>query len=73
MCVERVGAQNKAAGQLAPAVPALTCSQGLHLGSLSWRAFGLSDDQLLSKISGLTHEGDGTHRIKPLHHLLRAR
>lgn len=53
-CVERVGAQSKAAGQLAPAGPVPTRSRGLHSGSLFWRAFGPSDDQLLSKISGLT-------------------
>ena len=53
-CAERVGAQSKAAGWLAPAVPVPACSWGLHVGSLLWRAFELPDDQMLSKISGLT-------------------
>lgn len=51
--VERAGAQSKADGGLAPAVPVPICLQGLHLRSLFWRTLGLSDDLLLSKISGL--------------------
>lgn len=53
---ERVGAQSKAAGQLVPAVLLPMCSWGLHLGSRFWRAFGWSEDQLLSIISGLTRK-----------------